>query len=87
MVALVLATDHELNLKIKVLLINLFAVDNWLAYAMLYLLFPVRVVLTEDTETCRNAYYLILLAAAQRYPSANLFAINISVSPDMVSIR
>ena len=75
--ALVLAT--ELNLKIKVVLINLFAVDitNWLAYAMLYLLFPVRVVLTEDTETYHNAYYLILLAAAQRYPSANLFAINI----------
>ena len=76
-VALVLAT--ELNLKIRVLLINLFAVDitNWLAYAMLYLLFPVRVVLTEDTEICRIAYSFIFIAATQRYPSANLFAINI----------
>ena len=76
-VALVLAT--ELNLKIRVLLINLFTVDitNWLAYAMLYLLFPVRLVLTEDTEICRIAYSFIFIAATQRYPSANLFAINI----------
>lgn len=67
----------ELNPKLRVLLVNLFAVEiiGWLGDAVIYLLFPVRAAFKDEFVTCHISYFLILASASGKYPAAVLYSV------------
>ncbi len=78
---LALATTSGINLKIKVLLVNIFAAEicNWLGYTVYYLGFPARIVRLPGDYSCANFISLVSVATVQKYSASTLYAINVFI--------
>lgn len=74
--ALVFAT--EINVKIRILLINIFAAEicNWLSYAVSYLGWPIRLLSAENT-LCKIFYNIYTINIIQSCTSGAIYAIHI----------
>ena len=80
LLALTIATD--LNLKVRALLINIFASEivYWLSYVVLYVTFSLRAGILMDSDVlCRVVLSVMLLAKVARFPTAALYGIEIYV--------
>lgn len=78
LVALALAT---INLKVKVLLMNIFVVEvcNQLRYTVLYLGFPARILQLPGDYSCHVFYGLSTAALQQKFIATALYAIMVFV--------
>ena len=77
---LALAFAEEINKKIRVLLINIFAAEigSWLSYSVYYLGWPVRLVYNDDI-TCKYFISCFAVAGAQKFTAGGVYAVNIYV--------
>ena len=77
LVILALIFAKTINIKIRVLLINIFAAEilNWISYAIFYLGWIVRLNYNE-TFSCKLFITITLLANLQKFYSGMLYAIN-----------
>ena len=77
---LALAFAEEINKKIRVLLINIFAAEicNWLSYSVFYLGWSVRLVYDDDI-TCMFFISCFAVAAAQKFTAGGVYAVNIYI--------
>ncbi len=78
--ALVFATD--INLKIRVLLINVFVIEiiSWLSYLMRYLLFPVQArILTDNTFLCSIIFSILIISGRQKFFAATFYAVKVYI--------
>ena len=77
---LALAFAEEINKKIRVLLINIFAAEicNWLSYSVFYLGWSVHLVYQEDI-TCKFFISCFAVAAAQKFTAGGVYAVNIYI--------
>ena len=73
--ALIFATD--LNIKIRVVIINIFAAEvcGWLSYTVFYLGFPPRILQLEGDYSCNNFIGLSIVSAMMRFLAGVLYAI------------
>ena len=76
--ALVFAT--EINVKIRLLLINIYAVEicEWLAYAVYYLGWPVRL-LHDEVGTCQFFISTLVVSAIQKFTAGSIYAIKVYI--------
>ena len=78
LVILALVLAKTINIKIRVLLINIFAAEilGWIVYAIFYLGWIVRLNHNE-TISCKMYYTTFLVANVQKFTSGTLYTINI----------
>ena len=78
-VALALAT--AINLKVKVLLMNIFAVEvcSWLRYTVFYLGFPARILQLPGDYSCHVFYSLFTTVLQQKFTATAFYAIMVFV--------
>ena len=76
---LALAFAKEINKKIRVLLINIFAAEigSWLSYSVYYLGWPVRLVFNDDI-TCKFFISCFAVAGAQKNSQLEVFMLSTS---------
>ena len=78
--ALALIFSKEINKKIRLLLVNIFAAEicKWMAYTVFYLTWPVRL-LYQDDFTCKLFFSLYAAATVQTFMAGALYAINVYI--------
>ena len=78
LVILALILAQTIHIKIRVLLINIFAAEilGWIVYAIFYLGWIVRLNHNE-TISCKMFYTTFLVAGVQKFTSGTLYTINI----------
>ena len=77
---LALVFTKEVNLKIRILLINIFAAEtcNWLSYATFYLGWPI-LWFSDDITLCQFTYILYSVTIIQRCTAGAFYAIHIYI--------